>query len=62
MNHEEVVKALEEGVCFIENMSPVEAIPDQYGAIEALRFKLARELGKIRCRPAFGRAIFGAVT
>jgi NADPH-dependent glutamate synthase beta subunit-like oxidoreductase/NAD(P)H-flavin reductase len=39
LNHEEVAKALEEGVCFIENMSPVEAIPDQYGAIEGLRFK-----------------------
>lgn len=39
LNHEEVAKALEEGVSFIENLSPIEAIPDPFGAVEALKFK-----------------------
>ncbi|NBX67621.1 MAG: pyridine nucleotide-disulfide oxidoreductase [Proteobacteria bacterium] len=41
LNHEEVEKALEEGIGFIENMTPTEAIKDQYGAVEALVFKRA---------------------
>ena len=36
LNHEEVQKALEEGINFIELMSPTEAVPDEYGAIKAL--------------------------
>jgi NADPH-dependent glutamate synthase beta subunit-like oxidoreductase len=32
LNHEEVIKALEEGIGFVEKMSPVEAIPDTTGA------------------------------
>jgi len=39
LNHEEVEKALEEGIGFIENMTPVEAVKDSYGAVEALIFK-----------------------
>lgn len=42
LNHEEVIKALEEGIAFIENLSPVEAIPDKYGAVSALRFERAK--------------------
>ena len=41
LNHEEVVKALEEGIRFVENLVPTEAIPDQYGAVSALKFKRA---------------------
>ncbi len=41
LNHEEVAKALEEGVAFIENLSPTAAIPDAFGAVEALAFKRA---------------------
>jgi NAD(P)H-flavin reductase len=36
LNHEEVIKALEEGIVFAENLNPVEAIADQYGAVESL--------------------------
>jgi NAD(P)H-flavin reductase len=36
LNHEEVIKALEEGIAFAENLNPVEAVPDTYGAVEAL--------------------------
>jgi NADPH-dependent glutamate synthase beta subunit-like oxidoreductase/NAD(P)H-flavin reductase len=41
LNHEEVVKALEEGVGFVENLAPTEAVPDAFGAVEALKFKRA---------------------
>ncbi len=39
LNHEEVQKALEEGINFIELMSPTEAVPDEFGAIKALVFE-----------------------
>lgn len=39
LNHEEVIKALEEGITFAENLNPVEAIPDERGALKAVIFK-----------------------
>ena len=36
LNHEEVVKALEEGIRFAENLNPTEAVPDERGAVKAL--------------------------
>ncbi len=39
LNHEEVAKALEEGIRIIERMSPVEALPDTTGAVQAVRFE-----------------------
>jgi len=36
LNHEEVVKALEEGIVFAENLNPLEAVADQYGAVQSL--------------------------
>ena len=39
LNHEEVAKALEEGVSFVENLSPTEAIADEFGAVAALKFQ-----------------------
>ncbi len=38
LNHEEIEKFLEEGVTFIEQLSPKEAVPDEYGAVKAMRF------------------------
>jgi NADPH-dependent glutamate synthase beta subunit-like oxidoreductase/NAD(P)H-flavin reductase len=38
LNHEEVVKALEEGISFIENMEPSEGVPDSSGKLSAVRF------------------------
>jgi NADPH-dependent glutamate synthase beta subunit-like oxidoreductase/NAD(P)H-flavin reductase len=38
LNHEEVVKALEEGIVFAERLDPVEAIPDQFGHVLAMAF------------------------
>ncbi len=39
LNHEEVQKALEEGINFVECMNPTEAVPDEFGAIKALIFE-----------------------
>jgi NADPH-dependent glutamate synthase beta subunit-like oxidoreductase/NAD(P)H-flavin reductase len=39
LNHEEIEKALEEGINFIELMNPTEAIPDEFGAVKAMIFE-----------------------
>lgn len=39
LNHEEVQKALEEGIDFVECMTPTEAVPDEHGAIKAIKFE-----------------------
>jgi NADPH-dependent glutamate synthase beta subunit-like oxidoreductase/NAD(P)H-flavin reductase len=39
LNHEEVAKALEEGIHFVENMSPAEAVADEHGAVAAVVFE-----------------------
>jgi NADPH-dependent glutamate synthase beta subunit-like oxidoreductase/NAD(P)H-flavin reductase len=38
LNHEEVVKALEEGIVFAENLNPTEAVPDPRGALRSMVF------------------------
>jgi NADPH-dependent glutamate synthase beta subunit-like oxidoreductase/NAD(P)H-flavin reductase len=37
LNHEEVIKALEEGILFAEGLSPLECVLDDYGHVKALR-------------------------
>ncbi len=39
LNHEEVQKALEEGIDFVECMNPNEAVPDEFNAVKALVFE-----------------------
>ncbi len=39
LNHEEIEKALEEGISFVENLNPIEALADQYGHVRALLFE-----------------------
>ncbi len=39
LNHEEVIKALEEGISFIEGLNPEEAIVDEGNNVVAVRFK-----------------------
>ena len=39
LNHEEVIKALEEGIAFAENLNPLEAVPDERGAVRAMIFR-----------------------
>ncbi|MBX7097686.1 MAG: FAD-dependent oxidoreductase [Myxococcaceae bacterium] len=49
LNHEEVAKALEEGIRFIERVSPVEAIADDTGAVKALKLeRMALKDGKLK--------------
>ena len=38
-NHEEIAKALEEGIGLAEGMSPLAAVADDYGALRAMRFE-----------------------
>src|SRR5207244_12881142 len=42
LNHEEIIKALEEGVSFVENLEPEEAVPDGNGHLKAVRFRRSR--------------------
>jgi NADPH-dependent glutamate synthase beta subunit-like oxidoreductase/NAD(P)H-flavin reductase len=46
LNHEEVVKALEEGIAFAENLNPIEARPDARGAVEAMVFRREGQAGQ----------------
>jgi NADPH-dependent glutamate synthase beta subunit-like oxidoreductase/NAD(P)H-flavin reductase len=39
LNHEEILKALEEGIVFAENLEPVECVPDEHGAVTAVVFR-----------------------
>jgi NADPH-dependent glutamate synthase beta subunit-like oxidoreductase/NAD(P)H-flavin reductase len=41
-NHEEIIKALEEGITIVEAMAPIEAKLDKYGAVRALLFERQR--------------------
>ena len=38
LNHEEVSKALEEGIAFAEGLEPTDAVPDAFGHVEAMAF------------------------
>jgi NAD(P)H-flavin reductase len=40
LNHEEIMKALEEGIFFLEGAKPLAAVPDEFGALKALRFEM----------------------
>ena len=49
LNHEEVAKALEEGIRFIERVSPVEAVSDEFGAVMAMKFERMQSVeGKLQ--------------
>jgi NAD(P)H-flavin reductase len=45
LNHEEVEKALEEGIVFAEGLSPVAVDVDNYGAVRGIRFSRPSGLG-----------------
>ena len=38
LNHEEIAKALEEGISVTENMNPLEAVPDEFGHVHGMIF------------------------
>jgi NADPH-dependent glutamate synthase beta subunit-like oxidoreductase/NAD(P)H-flavin reductase len=58
LNHEEITKFFEEGVRFIEKLSPLACIPDQYGALESVIFENGAEAGGTVTLPA--RSLFVA--
>ncbi len=39
LNHEEITKFFEEGVRFVEKLSPIACIPDEHGALRAVEFE-----------------------
>ena len=47
-NHEEIVKALEEGIGLAEGMNPLVAIADEYGHLCAMRFEKLAKSGEHR--------------
>ncbi len=51
LNHEEIIKALEEGISFTENINPVEAVPDAFGALEAVIFTREGREGQVGQEP-----------
>jgi NADPH-dependent glutamate synthase beta subunit-like oxidoreductase/ferredoxin-NADP reductase len=57
LNHEEVVKSLEEGISYIENMSPVEAVADEHGAVGAIVFERMRQDAETRRWKASGELV-----
>ncbi|MFA9460333.1 pyridine nucleotide-disulfide oxidoreductase [Thiohalorhabdus methylotrophus] len=42
-NHEEVVKALEEGIYFEERLEPIHAVLDRFGHVQSLQFRRRRD-------------------
>jgi NADPH-dependent glutamate synthase beta subunit-like oxidoreductase/NAD(P)H-flavin reductase len=48
LNHEEVTKALEEGIAFAENLDPIEAVPDEYGHVMTMAFSRRTADGRAR--------------
>ncbi|MHC4389859.1 MAG: FAD-dependent oxidoreductase [Planctomycetota bacterium] len=48
LNHEEVEKALEEGIVFVEQLSPAEVVLDPNGAAKAVRFERMARNGEGR--------------
>ena len=45
LNHEEVAKALEEGIRFVENLIPLEAVADSFGAVSARQVQTLERSG-----------------
>jgi NADPH-dependent glutamate synthase beta subunit-like oxidoreductase/NAD(P)H-flavin reductase len=44
LNHEEVAKALEEGIWYAEKLSPTEALMDEYDALDGLLFEKQEQI------------------
>ncbi len=46
LNHEEVSKSLEEGIRYLEKMSPKAALVDEFGALRAVTFERQQQVGE----------------
>lgn len=53
LNHEEVAKAFEEGIEFIENATPIEAVDDGFGQIKSLRVLIDNKETEIPAKALF---------
>jgi NADPH-dependent glutamate synthase beta subunit-like oxidoreductase/NAD(P)H-flavin reductase len=53
LNHEEVAKAFEEGIEFIENATPFEAVDDGFGQIKSLKILVNNEEKEIPAKALF---------
>jgi NADPH-dependent glutamate synthase beta subunit-like oxidoreductase/NAD(P)H-flavin reductase len=62
LNHEEVIKSLEEGIAFIEQLSPVAAIPDAAGAVCGVEFERTYQDSNGRWRNSTERVTLPART
>ncbi|MFM7340598.1 MAG: FAD-dependent oxidoreductase, partial [Bacteroidota bacterium] len=60
LNHEEVNEALEEGITIMEELSPIECVLDQYGAIESIRFEHTGQERKGEIHIMSARTVFVA--
>ena len=58
LNHEEITKFFEEGIRFIEKLSPLACVPDEYGALKEVVFENGAEAGGTVTLPA--RSLFVA--
>jgi len=46
LNHEEIIKSLEEGIYYWEKMNPVEAVPNKYGSIKEVLMMKQEKTGE----------------
>ena len=46
LNHEEIIKSLEEGISFVEKMSPLEVVPDHHGLVKEMVFERMEQVGE----------------
>jgi NADPH-dependent glutamate synthase beta subunit-like oxidoreductase/NAD(P)H-flavin reductase len=53
LNHEEVAKAFEEGIEFIENATPIEAIEDGFGHLKSLKILVGNQEREFPARALF---------
>lgn len=44
LNHEEVIKAIDEGIGFAENLTPAEAVSNRYGAVDEIIFERKKKI------------------
>ncbi|HEY3998507.1 MAG TPA: pyridine nucleotide-disulfide oxidoreductase, partial [Candidatus Xenobia bacterium] len=51
LNHEEIIKALEEGITYVDCMDPREAVTDDYGSLKAIRFEKMTDCGGGEWKP-----------
>jgi NADPH-dependent glutamate synthase beta subunit-like oxidoreductase/NAD(P)H-flavin reductase len=52
LNHEEIIKSLEEGIFIVEKMSPVGVTPDEFGSVKEMIFeKMENVNGKWKALP-----------